>query len=306
VRPGDTVVVRRAGDVIPEVVGPVLADRKKGSKPWTFPSTCPCPRESTLVRPEGESDTRCVDLQCPFQIHGSIEHFASRGALDIEGFGERTVRLFLELGLIHDIGDVFAIDWDRVRALEGFGEVSITNLQRSIEVAKERPLANLLVGLNIRHLGPAGAIALARTFGHLDAIMDAPEEEMARTDGVGPVIARAVHEWFADEQHRAVIEKLRTAGVNFVGPERSDAPQVLEGTSIVVTGTLDGYTREEAELAITSRGGKSPGSVSKKTTAVVVGEGPGASKLTKAEGLGIPILDLEGFEQLLETGELPG
>jgi DNA ligase (NAD+) len=305
VRPGDTVIVRRAGDVIPEVVGPVLADRPKRSKAWTFPTTCPCPRGSTLVRPEGESDTRCVDLQCPYQIHGAIEHFASRGALDIEGFGERTVRLFLELGLIHDIGDVFAIDWDQVRGLEGFGEISIANLQRAIDAAKDRPLANLLVGLNIRHLGPAGAIALAKALGHLDAIMEAPVDDMARADGVGTVIAQAVHEWFADEGHRAVIEKLRAAGVNFVGPERSDAPQVLEGKSIVVTGTLDGSTREEAELAITTRGGKSPGSVSKKTTAVVVGEGPGASKLTKAEELGVPILDLAAFEQLLETGDLP-
>jgi DNA ligase (NAD+) len=306
VRPGDTVIVRRAGDVIPEVVGSVLADRPKRSKPWPFPTTCPCPRGSPLVRPEGESDTRCVDLQCPFQIHGAIEHFASRSALDIEGFGERTVRLFLDLGLIHDIGDVFSIDWEQVRGLEGFGEVSIANLQRAIDAARERPLPNLLVGLNIRHLGPAGAIALAQAFGHLDAIMEAPVEDMARADGVGTVIAQAVHEWFADEGHRAVIEKLRAAGVNFQGPERSDVPQVLEGRSIVVTGTLEGYTREEAELAITSRGGKSPGSVSKKTTAVVVGEGPGASKLTKAEELGVPILDGAGFEHLLETGELPG
>jgi DNA ligase (NAD+) len=306
VRPGDTVVVRRAGDVIPEVVGPVLADRKKRSKAWTFPTTCPCPRQSTLVRPEGESDTRCVDLQCPYQIHGAIEHFASRGALDIEGFGERTVRLFLELGLIGDIGDVFTIDWEQVRGLEGFGDVSIGNLQRAIDAAKERPLANLLVGLNIRHVGPSGAVALAQTFGHLDSIMEAPVEAMAKADGVGTVIAQAVHEWFADDGHRAVIEKLRSAGVNFTGPEKADVPQVLEGKSVVVTGTLEGYSREEAEVAITSRGGKSPGSVSKKTTALVVGEGPGASKLTKAEELGVPILDLAAFEHLLETGDLPG
>jgi DNA ligase (NAD+) len=305
VRPGDTVVVRRAGDVIPEVVGPVLADRKKRSKPWTFPTTCPCPRESTLVRPDGESDTRCVDLQCPFQIHGAIEHFASRGALDIEGFGERTVRLFLEMGLIGDIGDVFTIDWDEVRGLDGFGDVSIANLHRAIDAARERPLANLLVGLNIRHVGPSGAVALAQTFGHLDAIMDAPVDAMAKADGVGTVIAQAVHEWFADEGHRAVIEKLRKAGVNFTGPEKADVPQVLEGMSVVVTGTLESYSREEAETAITSRGGKSPGSVSKKTTALVVGEGPGASKLTKAEELGVPILDQAGFEHLLDTGELP-
>ncbi len=306
VRPGDTVIVRRAGDVIPEVVGPVVAERPEGLEPWEFPTTCPCPRGSTLVRPEGESDTRCVDLQCPFQLHGSIEHFASRGGLDIEGFGEQRVRLFLDLGLVHDIGDIFSIDWERVRALEGFGETSVANLQAAVEAARSRPLPDLLVGLNIRHLGPAGAQALARAFGHLDRIMAASVEEMAEAEGVGPVIAQAVHEWFADEGHRAVIEKLRAAGVNFTGPERSELPQVLAGASVVVTGTLEGYSREDAEEAIKARGGKSPGSVSKKTTAVVVGEGPGASKVTKAEELGVPLLDEAAFEHLLATGELPG
>jgi DNA ligase (NAD+) len=305
VRPGDTVVVRRAGDVIPEVVGPVLADRSPDSEPWTFPTECPCPRHSTLVRPEGESDTRCVDLQCPFQLAGSLEHFASRGAMDIEGFGEQRVRLFLDLGLVHDIGDIFTIDWDRVRELEGFGETSITNLRSAIDVARERPLANLLVGLNIRHLGPSGAEALARAFGHLDKMLEASVDQMAGVEGVGPTIARAAHEWFSHEGHRAVLEKLRAAGVNFEGPESSDLPQTLLGRAVVVTGTLDGYSREEAEEAIKARGGKSPGSVSKKTTAVVVGESPGASKLTKAETLGVPILDQEGFEHLLATGEVP-
>jgi DNA ligase (NAD+) len=225
--------------------------------------------------------------------------------MDIEGFGEQRVRLFLDLGLVQDIGDVFTIDWDRVRELEGFGETSITNLQSAIDVARQRPLANLLVGLNIRHLGPSGAEALARAFGHLDKILDASVDQMAGVEGVGPTIARAAHEWFSHEGHRAVIEKLRAAGVNFEGPENSDLPQTLLGRAVVVTGTLDGYSREEAEEAIKARGGKSPGSVSKKTTAVVVGESPGASKLTKAETLGVPILDQEGFEHLLETGEVP-
>ena len=193
-----------------------------------------------------------------------------------------------------------------MRGLEGFGEVSIANLQRAIEAAKERLLANLLVGLNIRHLGPAGAIALAQALGHLDAIMTAPVDDMARADGVGTVIAQAVHEWFADEGHRAVIEKLRAAGVNFVGPERSDVPQVLDGKSIVVTGTLDGYTREEAELAITSRGGKSPGSVSKKTTAVVVGEGPGAAQAHEGRGARRADPRPDRVRRCCEDRELPG
>ena len=199
VRPGDVVIVRRAGDVIPEVVGPVVAERPEGLPPWEFPTTCPCPRRSTLVRPEGESDIRCVDPECPFQLAGSIEHFASRGAMDIEGFGEQRVRLFLELELLADIAGIYSIDWDKVGALEGFGPTSVANLQAAIEQSKDRPLANLLVGLNIRHLGPAGAEALARHFGHLDRILEQSEEEMAAVDGVGPVIARAVHEWLADD-----------------------------------------------------------------------------------------------------------
>ncbi len=306
VRPGDTVIVRRAGDVIPEVVGPVVADRPEGSTPWEFPTTCPCPRRSTLVRLDGESDTRCIDPQCPYQLAGRIEHFASRSALDIEGFGEQRVRLFLDLDLLADVGDIYTIDWERVQALEGFGEVSVTNLRNAIEASKQRPLANLLVGLNIRHVGPAGAEALARHFRHLDPILSASVEDMAGVEGVGPIIAAAVHEWSSREDNREVVEKLRRAGVNFAGPERPSAPQVLEAMSVVVTGTLERRSREEAEEAIKARGGRSPGSVSKKTTAVVVGREPGASKLTKAESLGVPVLDEDAFEDLLETGELPG
>ena len=306
VRVGDTVIVRRAGDVIPEVVGPVPGPDHDAREPWAFPKQCPCPRASTLVRPEGESDTRCVDPECPFQQAGHIEHFASRGAMDIEGFGEQRVRLFLDLGLIADPGDIYAIDWARVRELEGFGEIAVTNLQQAIEASKDRPLARLLVGLNIRHLGPVGAEALARAFGHMDRILTASQDEMAGIDGVGPVIAAAVHEWLSDDAHRALVEKLRAGGVNLQGPESSGEPQTLLGKSIVVTGTLEGYSREGAEEAIKARGGKSPGSVSKKTTAVVVGESPGASKVTKAESLGVPVLDEAAFERLLETGELPG
>ena len=192
-----------------------------------------------------------------------------------------------------------------LRERDGWGEVSIANLQRAIEASKERPLDRLLVGLNIRHLGPAGAEALAGAFGHLDRIIDAPVEEMAAVEGVGPTIAKAVHAWFADDAHRDVLERLRAAGVNFEGPEVEDVPQTLEGHDRRRHRHARGLRREQAEAAIKARGGKSPGSVSKKTTALVVGEGPGASKLTKAEELGVPILDEAGFEHLLETGELP-
>lgn len=304
VRPGDTVVVRRAGDVIPEVVAPVVAERPPGTEPWVFPKFCPCPLHSTLVRPEGESDTRCVHPECPFQRAGGIEHFSSRGAMDIEGLGEQRVRLFGELGLLNDIADVYEMDLAEVEGLAGFGALSVANLRAAIEASKQRPLANLLVGLNIRHLGGAGAEVLASHFGHLDPIMAASVDELAAVEGVGPVIAGAVHAWFENPANRAIIERLRAAGVNFEGPEVVAVPQTLAGMSIVVTGTLEGFSRDAVEAAIKAHGGKAPGSVSKKTTAVVVGAEPGAAKLTKAEELAVPILDEAAFERLLDTGEI--
>jgi DNA ligase (NAD+) len=304
VRPGDIVIVRKAGDVIPEVVGPVLADRPKGLRRWRFPTACPvC--GTALVRAEGEADHRCPNDVCPARVAGAIEHFASRGAMDIEGLGEQRVHLFAELGMLADVADVYFLDLDRVRDMEGFGEVSVANLRDAIEASRSRPLANLLVGLNIRHLGPAGAEAIATELGHLDRILDASVDEIAAVEGIGPIIAQSVHEWFADERNRAIVGKLRAAGVNFAGPEKADVAPTLAGTSVVVTGTLAGFTRDEVEATIKAHGGRSPGSVSKKTTAVVVGEGPGASKLSKAEELGVPVLDEAGFVHLLETGELP-
>jgi DNA ligase (NAD+) len=304
VRPGDTVIVRKAGDVIPEVVKPVLAERPKGLRAWKFPTKCPvC--GGPLVRLEGESDTFCTNVDCPGQRWARICHFTSRGAMDIEGLGERTVSQFLEHNLIHDPGDIYSLDWDGVRALEGFGETSITNLQKSIEASKQRPLANLLVGLGIRHAGGTVSRVLAQAFGHLDALMSASEEEIAAVEGIGQIIARSVHEFFVNERNLVVIEKLRAAGLNFTGPERSTLPQTLAGLSIVVTGTLEGFSRDIIEETIKAHGGKAPGSVSKKTTAVVVGEGPGAAKLTKAQELGVPILDESQFVTLLETGKLP-
>ncbi|MEY2465171.1 MAG: ligase, partial [Acidimicrobiaceae bacterium] len=304
VRPGDTVIVRRAGDVIPEVVGPVLAERPKGLRRWKFPKDCPVCGQP-LSRVEGESDTFCVNRDCPARTVGWISHFASRGAMDIEGLGERTVYQFAELGLLADPGDIYGLDWDRVRDLAGFGELSIANLQQAIEASKSRPLGDLITGLNIRHAGGTVARLLARSFGSLDRIMDASAEEIAAVEGIGRVIAESIHEWFEDERHREVIDKLRSAGVDFGRVEEPTAPQVLVGKSIVVTGTLEGWSREAAEEAIVERGGKAPGSVSKKTTAVVVGEAPGNAKVTKAQELGVPILDEAGFAHLLETGEIP-
>ncbi|MDQ6616741.1 MAG: NAD-dependent DNA ligase LigA [Actinomycetota bacterium] len=304
VRPGDTVIVRKAGDVIPEVRGPVLSLRPPGLPEWRFPTSCPICGQP-LVRLAGESDTFCVNTDCPGQRVQRISHFASRGAMDIEGLGERTVSQFARAGLVADVADIYRLDFDRVREFEGFGDISVTNLERAIEASKERPLANLLVGLSIRHLGGTGSQVLARAMGHLDRIMAAPVEEMATIEGIGPVIGASVGQFFALEANRDVVERLRRAGVNFKGPEGPSAPQVLAGASVVVTGTLEGWSREAAEEAIKIRGGKAPGSVSKKTTAVVVGTEPGTAKLTKAHELGVPILDEAGFAHLLETGELP-
>jgi DNA ligase (NAD+) len=303
VRPGDTVIVRKAGDVIPEVVGPVLAERPPGLPEWKFPTKCPvC--GTRLVRPEGEADHRCPNEACPARVAGSIEHFASRGAMDIEGFGEQSVRKFLEEGLLVDLAGIYTLDLDRLRQFEGYGELSVANLQAAIEASKSRPLANLLVGLNIRHLGYAGSELLARAFGHLDRIMAATAEELAAVEGIGPVIAQSVHDWFAEDANRALLGRLREAGVNFEGPPPADAPQTLAGLSVVVTGTLERYTRDEVEAVIKAHGGKAPSSVSKKTTAVVLGEGPGAAKVTKAAELGVPVLDEAGFLHLLETGDV--
>jgi DNA ligase (NAD+) len=304
VRPGDTVIVRKAGDVIPEVVGPVLSLRPEGLPQWEFPTECPVCREP-LVRLEGESDTFCTNVECPAQLLGRITHFAGRWAMDIEGLGERTVSLFIKEGLLRDVADVYDLDWDRVRQFEGFGDISVANLQDAIEASKERPLPNLLIGLSIRHLGGTGSYVLARAMGNLDRIMSASTEELAAVEGIGPTIAASVCEFFANDRNRAVVEKLRAAGVNFQGPPAPEEPQTLAGKSIVVTGTLEGFSRDAAEEAITRRGGKAPGSVSKKTTAVVAGESPGAAKLAKAEELGVPVLDEAAFVRLLETGELP-
>ncbi|MFO7280871.1 MAG: NAD-dependent DNA ligase LigA [Thermoanaerobacterales bacterium] len=306
VRPGDTVIVRRAGDVIPEVLGAVVAERPPGTEPWQFPTECPCPLRSRLVRPEGEAEHRCIHPECPVQRQTAIEHFASRSAMDIDALGEKRIAQLIEAGMVASVADLYDLDWDAVAKLDRMGEQSAANLRASIEASRRRPLSRLLVGLNIRHLGPAGAEALASAFGSLDAIMEASVEQLADTEGVGPVIARSVHTWFSDPANRQLVERLRAAGLQFVDERGGDGrSRVLAGKSVVVTGTLRNYTREEAEEAIKARGGKSPGSVSKKTTALVVGESPGASKVTKAEQLGVPILDEAGFEHLLETGELP-
>lgn len=334
VRPGDTVVVRKAGDVIPEVVGPVLSARPRGLRPWKFPAQCPsC--GGPLVRLPGESDTFCTNLECPAQRVQRIVHFASRAAMDIEGLGEKRVVQLVEAGLLTDPGDIFGLDRGRLLGLERMGELSADNLLRAIEQSKGRPLSRLLVALGIRHLGPTGSRVLARVKGSLDEIMKSSEEELAALEGIGPVIAQSVVEFLSMAANQTVIEKLRSSGVNSNEPGAvasretggavragasggavtegdgvatarvSGLEPTLAGRSVVVTGTLDGYSREEAEEAILARGGKSPGSVSAKTWAVVVGTEPGTAKVRKAEEIGIPMVDGSRFDELLESGELP-
>ncbi len=318
VRPGDLVTVRKAGDVIPEVVGPVRhvpGAPKRRRPPWVFPTTCPsC--GSPLVRLPGESDTYCTNIDCPAQRVQRIIHYASRTAMDIEGLGEQRVAQLVEAGLIADPADLYLLESAALVSLEKLGQLSAANLVAAIEDSKGRPLSRLLVALGIRHLGPTGARAVARAFGTLDELLAAEVAVLAAVDGVGPIIADALVEFLGSAPNRSVIERLRTAGVNLTEPgvtPRSERVVVdagppegpLAGKSIVVTGTVEGFSREEAEEAIVSRGGKSPGSVSKKTFAVVVGEAPGAAKVTKAESLGIPMVPGERFAALLETGELP-
>ena len=305
VRPGDTVVVRKAGDVIPEVVGPVLAKRPKNSKQWEFPSQCPCPVKSTLVKLDDVADTRCVEPACPFQRDQRIIYFASRGGMDIEGLGERTVFALSDAGLVADVGDLFSLTVEQLLTLEGFAELSAQNLVASIQASRTKPLPKLLTALGIKHLGPAAADSLSSHFGTLDAIASASTEELSSVDGVGTVIAASIASWFSISENQSIIQKLRDASVEFGRVEVSTLPHTLSGKAVVVTGTLANYSREGAENAIKARGGKSPGSVSAKTFAVVLGDSPGASKVTKAEQLNIPVLDEAGFEVLLETGELP-
>lgn len=304
VRPGDMVIVRKAGDVIPEVVGPVLSLRPEGLPEWVFPKNCPeCGGD--LVREEGVSDTFCTNATCPKQLEQRIVHFAGRGAMDIEFLGERTVQLFMSLGLLTNLGDIYHLDYDRILALEGFGQVSVDNLRKAIEASKTRPLANVLIGLGIRHLGSTGSRTLARAFPHIDTLMLASAAEIAAVEGVGSVIAESVYHFLSQLENQQLIQRLKDAGLTMKGPDGPTHEQTLVGMAIVVTGTLEGFSREGAEEAIKARGGKSPGSVSKKTTAVVLGDAPGAAKQKKAVELGIPILDEAGFVQLLETGQLP-
>ncbi len=310
VRPGDTVIVRKAGDVIPEVVGPVLSDRPEGTVPWTFPKHCECPLRSEFVRADGEADTRCVEPQCPFQRDQQIMYWASRGAMDIEGLGERTVVQLTARELVSDVADLYRLSADDVVDLEGFARPSAEKLIAAIDESRRQPAWRVLTGFGIKHLGPTVAQALIAARGSVRGVFTSSEAELSEVDGIGDVIAQSVTRWWELPIHRDLVDRLEAGGVVLDIDDRavseSEALEhTLEGRAVVITGTGPGYTRDEAGAAVVARGGTSPGSVSKKTFALVVGDGAGASKLTKAESLGVPIIDATIFEEFLSTGAIP-
>jgi DNA ligase (NAD+) len=305
---GDTVVIRKAGDVIPEVLGPVVDLRDGSEREFVMPTHCPeCGTELAPAK-EGDADIRCPNSRtCPAQLRERVFHVAGRGAFDIEGLGYEAATALLQAGVINDEGDLFTLSEDDLLRTELFttkgGAVSANGrrLLANLAKAKAQPLWRVLVALSIRHVGPTAARALATEFGSLDAIIEASEDQLAAVEGVGPTIAAAVKEWFTVDWHRAIVEKWRAAGVRMADERDASIPRTLEGLSIVVTGSLAGLSRDEAKEAIIARGGKAAGSVSKKTAYVVAGDSPG-SKYDKAIELAVPVLDEDGFRNLLEHG----
>ena len=303
VRVGDRVVVRRAGDVIPEVVGPVLTPGKDRAPPWEMPKECPfC--HSRIERPEGEAVARCTrGLTCPSRLREWLFHFSSRGGMDIEGLGYKTVDMLLRDGTIKGPADVFFLGPEHFEEREGWKDKSIRNLLDGIEAARHRPLWRLLVALGIRHVGPGGARLITARYRSMDRIAEATEEDLAALDGIGETIAGSVRAWMNDPDNRELVSRLGEGRVSLADPEpETEVPQSLSGLSLVVTGGMESMNREGVQQAITARGGRATSSVSSRTSALVAGASPGASKLAKAEQLGTPILTEEQFLALLEHG----
>ncbi|UMB68083.1 NAD-dependent DNA ligase LigA [Mycobacterium paraterrae] len=305
---GDTVVLRKAGDVIPEVLGPVVDLRDGSEREFVMPTTCPECGTPLAPAKEGDADIRCPNSRsCPAQLRERVFHVAGRGAFDIEGLGYEAATALLKAQVIEDEGDLFSLTEDELLRTDLFttkaGTLSANGkrLLANLEKAKKQPLWRVLVALSIRHVGPTAARALATEFGDLDAITSASTEQLAAVEGVGPTIADAVTEWFTVDWHCRIVEKWRSAGVRMADERDSSVPRTLEGLTIVVTGSLPNFSRDDAKEAILTRGGKAAGSVSKKTDYVVAGDSPG-SKYDKAVELGVPILDEDGFRKLLEEG----
>ncbi|RZU49861.1 DNA ligase (NAD+) [Krasilnikovia cinnamomea] len=309
---GDTVVLRKAGDVIPEVLGPVMDLRPADARQFVMPTECPACGTGLAPAKESDVDIRCPNTRsCPAQLRERVFHLAGRGAFDIEVLGYKAGQALLDSGIITDEGDLFAITAEQLASAPFFvnkdgslGSNAVKLLDNLAE-ARERPLWRVLVALSIRHVGPTAAQALARQFGSMEAIEAAVREErveeLSAVDGVGPTIAESLREWFAVDWHADIVRKWREAGVRMADERTDEGPRPLEGLTVVVTGTLASHSRDQATEAVTSRGGKVSGSVSKKTAFVVVGDNPG-SKYDKALALKVPVLDEDGFAVLLADG----
>ncbi len=305
---GDTVVLRKAGDVIPEIVGPVVELRDGSERAFVMPTHCPACGTPLAPEKEGDVDIRCPNARsCPAQLRERVFHLAGRGALDIEVLGYEAGAALLECGLIADEGDLFGLTAERLAGCafftrkDGGLSTNAAKLLDNLERAKAQPLWRVLVALSIRHVGPTAAQALARELRDLDRIASTAAEELAAVEGVGPVIAEAIIEWFAVDWHRELVAKWRAAGVRMADAAESDGPRPLDGVVVVLTGTLAGWTRDAATEALQARGAKVTGSVSKTTGFVVAGDAPG-SKYDKALQLGVPVLDADGLRVLLEQG----
>jgi DNA ligase (NAD+) len=305
---GDTVIVRRAGDVIPEIVGPVVEKRSGRERPFEMPTTCPVCGTALAPAKEGDVDIRCPNARrCAAQLLARVTHIGSRDALDIEVLGEKSALALLDSGVVEDEGDLFSLDEETLAGVPFFvtksGALSANGrkLLANLAEARSRPLWRVLVALSIRHVGPSAAQPLAAEFRSVDEIASASRERIAAVEGVGPTIADAIAEWFDVPWHQEIVDKWRLAGVALEEEQVDTGPKPLDGVTVVVTGTLTHYTRDGAAEAVTSRGGKITGSVSKKTDFVVVGDSPG-SKYDKAVALRVPVLDDDGFQVLLDEG----
>jgi DNA ligase (NAD+) len=298
IRIGDTVIVQRAGDVIPQVVGPVVSRRTGAEVEFEMPATCPA-CGTPVVRPPGEAMRYCPNRACPAQIFRLLTHFAGRGAMDIEGLGESLADQLLRSGLVKDLADVYYVGKEDLLKLDRLGEKSASNLIARIERSKTRPLGNLLFGLGIRHVGDETAQLLAGHFGSIDAMAAAEVDELGAVPTIGPKTAESVYEYFHDEQNLALVEKLRKAGVRLVGERAAAREGPLQGLSIVVTGSLERWSRNEVESMIKRLGGAVGSSVTRKTSYLVAGESPG-SKLAKAQEYSVPVLDEAAFAALLD------
>jgi DNA ligase (NAD+) len=314
IREGDWVTIEKAGDVIPRVVGPVPNRRPVESRPWEMPTSCPrC--GSHLHRAEGEAIWRCENTSCPAKLQRGLEHFAARAAMNIEGLGESLIAQLIERGMVRDYADVYALTADQLAALTStslrsdgreiqrrFGEKNAVKVVDQIERSKSNELWRVVYGLGIRHVGERAAQVLAGAFGSMDALCGATTEQLQQTHEVGPVLAESVRTWLDEPRNRELVERLRRAGVRMELPEgersRAVRPGPLAGRTYVITGTLESMTREDAEKALTTLGAKVTGSVSRKTTGVIVGAEAG-SKAEKAQALGVPMLDERGFLELI-------